>query len=150
MLIPMKVDYGVRMLVYLALRPEGTFSSTAEISSARHVPEPYLLHICSELQKAGVIESRRGPQGGHRLAKPADRITVTDIVKSLDYSLAPLTCVDDAEDCQLSGGCAQRDMWGEVETLLLTHLDSITVSDLAVREKSGKGSPVEINFSAIS
>ncbi len=68
MLIPMKVDYGVRMLVYLALRPEGLFASTSEISSARHIPEPYLLHICSELQKAGVIESRRGPQGGHRIA----------------------------------------------------------------------------------
>ncbi len=149
MLIPMKVDYGVRMLVYLALRPEGAFASTAEISSARHVPEPYLLHICSELQKAGVIESRRGPQGGHRLAKPADQISVTDVVNSLDYSLAPLNCVDDAEECQLSGACAQRDMWGEVEGLLLNHLDSIKVSDLASREKPD-GVPISTRFSVVS
>ena len=146
MLIPMKVDYGVRMLVYLALRPEGTYSSTSEISNARHVPEPYLLHICSELQKAGVIESRRGPQGGHKLARPADQISVTDIVNSLDYSLAPLTCVDDADDCRLSGSCTQREMWGEVEALLLTHLDSITVSDLAAREANQAGEPVSVSF----
>ena len=145
----MKVDYGVRMLVYLALRPEGSFASTAEISSARHIPEPYLLHICSELQKAGVIESRRGPQGGHRLAKTADQITVTDVVNSLDYSLAPLSCVDHADECQLSGSCTQRDMWGDVEKLLLTHLDSIRVSDLAQRERAETSVPVAANFSAI-
>ncbi len=147
MLIPMKVDYGVRMLVYLALRPEGTFASTSEISSARHIPEPYLLHICSELQKAGVIESRRGPQGGHKLAKPADEITVTDVVNSLDYSLAPLSCVDHADDCELSDSCTQREMWSDVEKLLLTHLDSVRVSDLAGREKNEVAVPVTAGFS---
>lgn len=146
MLIPMKVDYGVRMLVYLALRPEGSFSSTSEISSARHIPEPYLLHICSELQKAGVIESRRGPQGGHRLAKAPDQITVTNVVNSLDYSLAPLSCVDHADECQLSDSCTQRDMWGDVEKLLLTHLDSIRVSDLADKEKAEVSVPVSVGF----
>lgn len=149
MLIPMKVDYGVRMLVYLALRPEGSYASTAEISSARHIPEPYLLHICSELQKSGVIESRRGPQGGHRLAMAADKISVTDVVKSLDYSLAPLSCVDHADECQLSDSCTQRDMWGDVEKLLLTHLDSVRVSDLAGKENSETGVPVTASFSTL-
>jgi Rrf2 family protein len=146
MLIPMKVDYGVRTLVYLALRPEGTFSSTAEISAARHVPEPYLLHICSELQKAGMIESRRGPQGGHRLAKAPAQISVTDVVNSLDYSLAPLDCVDDADGCQLSEKCAQRDMWSGVEQLLLTHLDSVNVADLAAKENLIARVPVKAEF----
>ena len=151
MLIPMKVDYGVRMLVYLARRPEGSFASTAEISSARHVPEPYLLHICSELQKAGIIESRRGPQGGHKLARSADLISVTDVVNSLDYSLAPLDCVGDAAECKLAGACAQRDMWGDVERLLLAHLDSIKISDLALKEESTTpAQPVSLNFTAIS
>ena len=137
------------MLVFLALRPDGAFASTSEISSARHIPEPYLLHICSELQKAGVIESRRGPQGGHRLAKSADAISVSDVVNSLDYSLAPLSCVDHADECQLSDGCTQRDMWGEVEDLLLRHLESIRISDLAGRERSGSRVPVSADLPAI-
>lgn len=149
MLIPMKVDYGVRMLVYLALKPEGSYASTSEISSARHIPEPYLLHICSELQKAGVIESRRGPQGGHRLAKQSSEITVTDVVNSLDYSLAPLSCVDHADECQLSDACTQRDMWGEVEQLLLTHLDSVRVSDLASTGEGDTAVPVTADFPAV-
>ena len=145
----MKVDYGVRMLVFLALRPDGVYSSTSEISTARHIPEPYLLHICSELQKAGVIESRRGPQGGHRLAKSAQSITVSDVVNSLDYSLAPLSCVDHADECQLSDGCTQRDMWGEVEELLLKHLDSIKIIDLADRERATARVPVSVDLPAI-
>lgn len=150
MLIPMKVDYGVRMLVYLARRPEGTFASTAEISAARHVPEPYLLHICSELQKAGMIESRRGPQGGHRLVKSPEDISVTDVVNSLDYSLAPLDCVDSADECQLSGSCAQREMWGGVEQLLLSHLASVKVADLAAKEGMSNTVPVKTSFTVIS
>lgn len=137
------------MLVFLARRPDGAYASTSEISSARHIPEPYLLHICSELQKAGVIESRRGPQGGHRLARPADAITVRDVVNSLDYSLAPLSCVDHAEECQLSDGCTQRDMWGEVESLLLRHLDSIKIADLAGSETVTQRVPVSADLPAI-
>jgi Rrf2 family protein len=146
MLIPMKVDYGVRMLVYLAQQPEDVFASTADIAHARHIPEPYLLHICSELQKAGMIQSRRGPQGGHRLALPADQITITDVVASLDYSLAPLDCVDDADECKLAGACGQREMWGDVEKLLLAHLDSVKVSDLVARESGMKQSPVRMRL----
>ena len=148
MLIPMKVDYGVRTLVYLAMRPEGTFSSTAAISAARHVPEPYLLHICSELQKAGMIESRRGPQGGHRLTREPSQISVADIVNSLDYSLAPLDCVDDADECQLSGTCAQREMWTDVEQILLKHLDSVSVAELAAKEELASRVPVKTEFQA--
>jgi Rrf2 family protein len=148
MLIPMKVDYGVRMLVYLAQQPEGTYASTADISAARHVPEPYLLHICSELQRAGMIQSRRGPQGGHRLAKTPEEISVGDVVNSLDYSLAPLDCVDDVEDCKLAGSCSQREMWGGVEQLLLAHLASIRVSDLVAQETSPRKAPVKVAFQA--
>jgi Rrf2 family protein len=144
MLIPMKVDYGVRMLVYLAQRPEDDYASTAEISASRHIPEPYLLHICSELQKAGMLQSRRGPQGGHRLARPADQITVTDVVESLDYSLAPLDCVEDAEECTLAGSCAQREMWSDVEQILLSHLKSVRISDLVATEKGLQ--PVKLNL----
>ena len=147
MLIPMKVDYGVRLLVYLAKQPVEKYASTAEISASRHVPEPYLLHICSELQKAGMIQSRRGPQGGHRLARPADQISVTDVVRSLDYSLAPLDCVDNADECRLAGSCAQREMWGGVEQLLLTHLSAVSVAELAAQElaKAARKAPVTFN-----
>ncbi|MEX0763296.1 MAG: Rrf2 family transcriptional regulator [Dehalococcoidia bacterium] len=135
----MKVDYGVRMLVFLAQQPDGAYASTSDIARHQRIPEPYLLHICSELQKAGLIASRRGPQGGHKLAKPAASISVTDVVKSLDYSLAPLDCVDDADECTLSGACSQRELWSEVERMLLGHLSSVKIDVLASKQQSMRG-----------
>lgn len=135
-LIPMKVDYGVRTLVFLAQRTTRRYVPASEIARSQHIPEPYLLRVCSELQKAGLIESRRGPSGGHKLARPADKITVADVVTSLDQSLAPTDCVEEPEECRLSGACSQREMWVDVERMLVDHLTGVQVSELAQKQTS--------------
>jgi Rrf2 family protein len=150
MLVPMKVDYGVRLLVYLAQQPEDAYVATNQIALAQHIPEPYLLHICAELQRAGVIASRRGPQGGHRLARNADEITVSEVVNSLDRSMAPLDCVEEPEECRLSGACSQRELWSDVEKMLMHHLSGIRVGDLArkqaIMSDAPKLQPVALNL----
>ena len=147
MLVPMKVDYGVRTLVYLAQQDVTQFTSTSDIGTAQHIPEPYLLRICSELQKSGLIESRRGPQGGHKLAKSADLISVSDVVDSVDYSLAPVDCVEEPEGCRLSGACSQRELWSDVEAMLLAHLSKVKISELKNQQVlMAAAVPVQTNF----
>jgi len=147
MLVPMKVDYGVRTLVYLAQQDNSAFTSTSDIARAQHIPEPYLLRICSELQKSGLIESRRGPQGGHKLAKDAEFISVSDVVNSVDYSLAPIDCVEEPDGCRLSGACSQRELWSDVEMMLLEHLSKVRISELRNQQMSmASVSPVQTNF----
>lgn len=147
MLVPMKVDYGVRTLVYLAQQDDTEFTSTSEIARAQHIPEPYLLRICSELQKSGLIESRRGPQGGHKLAMTSDLISVSDVVNSVDYSLAPIDCVEEPEGCRLSGACSQRELWSDVEMMLLEHLSKVKISELMKQQLSMVSAvPVKTNF----
>jgi len=147
MLVPMKVDYGVRTLVYLAQQDESEFTSTSDIARAQHIPEPYLLRICSELQKSGLIESRRGPQGGHRLAKASDQISVSDVVNSVDYSLAPIDCVEEPDGCRLSGACSQRELWSDVEMMLLEHLSKVRISELMNQQMSmAPAAPVKTTF----
>ena len=147
MLVPMKVDYGVRTLVYLAQQDLTQFTSTSEIGTAQHIPEPYLLRICSELQKSGLIESRRGPQGGHKLAKSADLISVSDVVDSVDYSLAPIDCVEEPEGCRLSGACSQRELWSDVEAMLLEHLSKVKISELRNQQVlMASAVPVQVDF----
>ncbi len=136
MLVPMKVDYGVRTLVYLSQQNDSEFTSTSDIATAQHIPEPYLLRICSELQKSGLIESRRGPQGGHRLGRAADDISVSDVVNSVDYSLAPIDCVEEPDGCKLSGACSQRELWSDVEAMLLEHLSKVKISELMNQQMS--------------
>jgi Rrf2 family iron-sulfur cluster assembly transcriptional regulator len=147
MLVPMKVDYGVRTLVFLAQQEGSDFTSTSDIARAQHIPEPYLLRICSELQKSGLIESRRGPQGGHKLAKAAELISVSDVVNSVDYSLAPIDCVEEPDGCRLSGACSQRELWSDVETMLLEHLSKVRISELMSQQMSmASVSAVQTNF----
>jgi len=147
MLVPMKVDYGVRTLVYLAQQDENRFTPTSDIAGNQHIPEPYLLRICSELHKSGLIESRRGPQGGHKLGRDPENISVSDVVDSVDYSLAPVDCVEEPECCRLSGACSQRELWSDVEVMLLEHLSKVTIGELVSQQRSMVAAiPVHTNF----
>lgn len=147
MRIPMKVDYGVRALVDLALHVDtGRPVRTADIARRQNVPEPYLDQVLTTLNKFGFIRSRRGPQGGHVLAKPAGEITLDEVVATLEGRSAPLDCIEDAGECALSEGCAQRDIWRDVEEAVHLVLSTTTVGELAARQRergSEEPAPVE-------
>ena len=135
MRIPMKVDYGVRALVDLAMRSgEGRHVRTAEIASRQSIPEPYLDQVLTTLNKFGFIRSRRGPQGGHVLARPAGQIWLDEVVLTLEGRSAPLDCIEDANECKLAEGCAQRDIWRDVEEAVHRVLNTTSVGDLAERQ----------------
>ena len=136
MRIPMKVDYGVRALVDLALQAEpGKPVRTADIAGRQNIPEPYLDQVLTTLNKFGFIRSRRGPQGGHVLAKAAADIMLSDVVATLEGRTAPLDCIDDASECKLAVGCAQREIWRDVEEAIHRVLTTTTVGDLAERQR---------------
>jgi Rrf2 family iron-sulfur cluster assembly transcriptional regulator len=131
----MKVDYGLRVLMHLAQAPTHEPVSASEIAERQKIPEAYLHHVLSDLQAGGMLESRRGPAGGHMLARSAKDITVADVFMSFDRSLAPLDCVDSPEDCTLSGACSQRELWSDVERVLLERLRETRVSDLVAEQR---------------
>ena len=137
MRIPMKVDYGVRALVDLALQSEpGKPVRTTDIAGRQSIPEPYLDQVLTTLNKFGFIRSRRGPQGGHVLARPAFEITLNDVVSTLEGRSAPLDCLDDMSECTLAVACAQRSIWQDVEQAVHKVLTTTSVGDLAERQRS--------------
>ena len=69
------------------------------------------------------------------LTRPAKEITVADVFMSFDRSLAPLDCVDSPEDCTLSRACSQRELWSDVERVLLERLRETRVSDLVAEQR---------------
>lgn len=131
----MKVDYGVRALVDLALQSEPTRPvTTADIAGRQNIPEPYLDQVLTTLNKFGFIRSRRGPRGGHVLARPASQITLEEVVWTLEGRAALLDCIDDMNECTLAVGCAQRGIWKEVDEAVHRVLTTTTVGDLADRQ----------------
>lgn len=135
MKVPMKVDYGVRALVDLASKYGEGYVHTAEIASKQGIPEAYLDQLMTTLNKFGFVTSRRGPQGGHRLARDPREITISMIMTTLDGNASPLDCFINPHDCALSDCCAQQEVWKSVEDAVNQVLTSITLADLAQRQR---------------
>ncbi len=136
MRVPMKVDYGVRALVDLAQQPPGKPVPTAVIAERQSIPEPYLDQLLTLLGKFGYIRSRRGPHGGHMLAKSPADVSLGMVMASLEGNAPPLDCLDDPMECVISTTCAQREVWRGVEEAVQTVLNATTVADLVDRQRA--------------
>ncbi len=141
MRVPMKVDYGVRALVDLASRYGDRPVHTAEIAARQSIPEAYLDQLLTQLHKFGFIRSRRGPMGGHVLAKDPTEINLGMILETLEGNIPVLDCLAEPDECSLSQTCAQRDIWKSVDEAMQDLLSATSVADLAYRQNhlAGRG-----------
>lgn len=135
MRVPIRVDYGVRALVELSPYYGVEPIQTSEIAKRQNIPEPYLEQLLSVMNKFGLIRSRRGPQGGHGLARSPQEITLEMVMNILEGATAPFDCLDEPSECTLSVVCAQREMWSSVEEAVRGILRATTIRDLADRQK---------------
>jgi Rrf2 family protein len=129
--ISAKADYAVRAVIELAAAPEGANLSAREIAAAQDIPQNFLENILAELRRAGIVHTHRGPGGGSSLARPADTITVGEILLAID---GPLAAVRDLPPEQLVyGGSAHRlpEVWRRVQSCLHELLDGVTAAELA-------------------
>ena len=141
MKVPMKVDYGVRALVELAAHYGEGPVQTAEIAVRQSIPEAYLDQLLTTLHKFGFIRSRRGPMGGHSLARDPSEINLGMIMLTLEGNTPVLDCLTEPNECTLSYTCAQRDVWRSVDEAVHDLLSATTVADLAYRQNhlAGRG-----------
>ena len=136
MKIPMRVDYGVRALVELALHYGDGPVQTAEIAAKQGIPVAYLDQLMASLNKFGFVVSRRGPRGGHSLAMRPGEINLSMVMSKLDPNSSPLDCLINPLDCVLSDSCAQQEVWKSVEDAISEVLSNITLADLTERQLS--------------
>ncbi|NPV48227.1 MAG: Rrf2 family transcriptional regulator [Armatimonadetes bacterium] len=146
-LVSRRASYGLRAVYRLAdLAEMGQSATIAELAESECLPRKYLEQVVLALRQAGVIESRRGPGGGCRLARPADAITVGDVVRALDGDPRPGHCLDaetgDHSDCPGCWGystCAIRELWGQLAGVIDRALDAVTIADLRARQRQLAG-----------
>ncbi|NLG51481.1 MAG: Rrf2 family transcriptional regulator [Chloroflexi bacterium] len=136
MKISTKGEYGIRAMLELARRHGDGYIQSTDIASVRHIPENYLYQLLITLRKAGLIRSRRGPQGGHMLARVPERITLAEVVIALEGPLEPVTCVQDGvvEDCSFFGQCVVRDVWQRITDATYNILNETTFAELTRKE----------------
>jgi Rrf2 family protein len=130
--VPIQVDYGIRALVDLTeRRAEGVVPvRTSEIARRQDIPEPFLARVMLNLRNGGMVESVRGPQGGHALAKNPSEITMAMVMDCLGGVAPLLACLDDQANCNLWSGCSQKEVWSVVEEAMRQVLESTSIGDL--------------------
>jgi Rrf2 family protein len=127
-----KVDYAVRAAVELAAHEDDDKLVTSEeISDRQNIPHAFLTNILQSLRQAGVVVSKRGPVGGHKLAKAADEIVIADIIRAIDGPLAGVSG-QHPEELDFSGTAAPlQQVWIAVRANLREILEKVTLADVA-------------------
>jgi len=129
--ISAKTDYAVRAAVELAAATDDHPLKSERIATAQNIPLRFLENILVQLRQAGVVVSRRGADGGYRLAQPASEITVADVIRAIDGPLAAVAG-ERPEKLDFPGAAAPlRDVWIAVRASLRDVLEHVTLADLA-------------------
>ena len=125
-----QTNYAVRMLMYCAAN-HGNLSRIPEIARAYGVSELFLFKILQPLNKAGLVETVRGRNGGVRLPRPADQITLFDIVKVTEDSFAMAECFEAGEiECPLVDSCGLNAALRKALNAFFEVLQQYTIDDL--------------------
>jgi Rrf2 family protein len=129
-----KTDYALRAALELAAAPDEKPVKGERIATAQAIPLRFLENILMQLRHAGLVDSRRGAEGGYRLARPAGEVTLADVIRAID---GPLAGVSGARPETLGfEGVAEpmRDVWIAVRASLRGVLEQVTLADVVSGE----------------
>ena len=131
MIISTKGRYALRIMLDLAEHQEDGFISLKTISQRQDISMKYLESIVALLNKANLLDSMRGKDGGYRLNRPLNQYTVSEIIKLTEGSLAPVACLDGEENCcNRSNECLTLPLWVNLEKRIDQYLSSVTLEDI--------------------
>lgn len=133
MRINTKGEYGLRAMAELARDFGQGHTPLSEVARRQGLPLAYLEQIIASLRKAGLVKSKRGAKGGYVLAQEPGAITMGEIMRALEVTIAPVECLLESvelECCEMSETCSTRVVWKRVHDGIAEILDSTTLGDL--------------------
>jgi Rrf2 family protein len=135
-----KSRYGLRALFDMAYHAGNLPAQIKDISRRQAISPRYLEQIFQDLKKAGLLKSRRGPQGGYYLAKSPQEITVRDIIEAAEGMMALVDCTKEAKSrkktCEFDNQCVTQIVWTEAARRLNEYFQSVTLKDLCEEGKN--------------
>jgi Rrf2 family protein len=135
MKISTKGRYSLEALLYITLQPEGNYVSTRDIAANTGISVGYLEQLFIPLRRAGIVRGIRGPQGGYIPARPPEKISVGDILRSVEGPLEPVACGARDHLCVREKRCLSRHTWKELYEEIANCVNSISLEDLAASYK---------------
>ena len=138
MKISTKGRYAVRMLLDLAAHGGSGYVSLKDIAQRQEISKKYLEQIVTILNRADILQTSRGFQGGYTLAKSPDKYTIGMILRLTEGSLAPVSCLEQAPNkCPRSSSCPTLFIWQGLNDIINNYLDSITLQDILDKQVGG-------------
>ena len=138
MMFSTKAEYGVRVMAHLAGRDANEPVALGSIAAAEGLPLAYLEHLMARLRRAELVASRRGAHGGYSLARPAETISMAEVVEALEGDIAPIECITEGADGALmcsreahGDACPTKLLWTRVRGSIVTTLREMPLSDLS-------------------
>lgn len=133
MRVSAKVDYAVRAAAELAAAGEGPVKGE-RLAEAQQIPRQFLEQILLELKHHGIVRAKRGARGGYWLARPADEVTIADVVRAVEGPIAHVQS-EPPESLEYAGNAAGlQEVWIAVRASLRTVLEQVTLADLVSSE----------------
>jgi Rrf2 family protein len=129
--ISAKTDYAIRATIELAsVGSEGSLTAHA-IADAQHIPLRFLLNILADLRRVGLVDSRRGPNGGWWLSRPADSITIAAVIRAVDGPLTEVAGSRSGHSAEAGAAASVQHLWLAVRDGIRDILEKTTIADLA-------------------
>ena len=127
-----KGQYGLKAMISLGVYAKDNYITIKEIATNVGVSDNYLEQLIALLRKAGYVKSRRGAQGGYKLAKDPKDISVGQILRALEGSLAPTSCSceDSMHQCTNHDRCIAQEVWIKIRDGINDVVDSIMLETL--------------------
>jgi len=141
--ISQRCQYGLRAVFELARKPIGVPKKISDIAAAQAIPPRFLESILNALKQGGIVQSRRGAQGGYLLAVPPSELTAARIIAILEGPFQPVRCVvGGGANCPLRGKCSFEGMWKKAGDAMESVFEATTFQDLLDNEPGGRAGQV--------
>ena len=127
-----RARYGLRALIDLGLYCQNEAVSIQSIAGRQNISESYLEQLMAKLKKAGLVESIRGARGGYRLGRPAEEISVGDVLRVLEGGLEAVDCPRNGSegDCDGADLCVAKYVWKRINDSITNAVDTLSLYEL--------------------
>lgn len=138
MKISTKGRYALRMMIDLAMHQGEGCVALKDIAARQDISKKYLEQIVPLLNKAELLKTNRGYQGGYSLSKPPERYTVGEILRVTEGNLSPVACLQYEENsCPRKADCITLPVWEGLYKTVMNYLDGITLRDIIDKATDG-------------
>lgn len=137
MRISAKSEYAIKAMLDLAMHTPRELVSIQTIAGRQRIPQRYLEQVLLALKRAGLVTSKRGSSGGYHLSRPADRITVGDVLRAVEGTSAPFEALTGRRPG--ADGHDLAELWNDISEAVSSVVDRLTFGELATRaiERAG-------------